>query len=563
VERVEALKGPTAMIFGRGGGGGVINRVTKEAGFTPLREFTLEGGSFDDKRFAVDLDQPFGSKVAGRLNAVYENSDSFRDFVGLDRSGINPTLTIAPSSNTRFTLGYEHALDHRVADRGISSYHGLPLDVDVSTYFGNPDDSHVRSNVNLGSLTFDHHARKLDIHDRAFFGGYDRGYQNFVPGAVSADGTGVALSAYNNATARLNFFNQTDFTFHFVTGRARHTLVAGAEVGRQLTDNFRNTGYFNNAVTSITIPLSDTVIHTPVTFRQSATDADNHLITNIASGYFQDQVEVTRYLQFIGGLRIERFDLQYHNNRNSQDLGRTDNLLSPRLGVVVKPVTQVSLYASYSVSHLPSSGDQFSSLTTITQQLKPEDFTNYEVGAKWDVVPRLSLTAALYRLNRTNTRSTDPNDPTRIVQTGSQRTNGFEMGVDGNITRKWKVMGGYAWQDAFVTSATASAKTGARVAMVPHHTFSFWNQYQVIRRLGAGLGILNRTDMFAAIDNSVVLPGYTRADAALYFSLTERMRLQANVENLTNVKYYLNADSNTNISPGSTRAVSVGLVAKF
>jgi catecholate siderophore receptor len=99
--------------------------------------------------------------------------------------------------------------------------------------------------------------------------------------------------------------------------------------------------------------------------------------------------------------------------------------------------------------------------------------------------------------------------------------------------------------------------------MVPHHTFSFWNQYQVIRRLGAGLGILNRTDMFAAIDNSVVLPGYTRADAALYFSLTERMRLQANVENLTNVKYYLNADSNTNISPGSTRAVSVGLVAKF
>lgn len=563
VDRVEALKGPTAMIFGRGGGGGVINRVTKEAGFTPLHAFTVEGGSFGDKRFAVDLDQPFGSKVAGRLNAIYQNSDSFRDFVGLDRSGINPTLTITPTSDTRLTLGYEHSLDHRIADRGISSFQGLPLDIPVSTYFGNPDDSRVRSNVNLGTVTFDHHAGKFDIHDRAMFGNYDRGYQNYVPGAVNASGTQVAISAYNNATNRFNFFNQTDFTFHFTTGAVRHTFVAGAEVGRQLTDNFRNTGFFNNTATSITVPLTNTVITTPVTFRQSATDADNHLRTNIASFYFQDQVEITRYLQFVGGLRVERFDLQYHNNRNGSDLSRTDSLLSPRVGVVVKPVTQLSLYANYSVSHLPSSGDQFSSLTTITQQVKPEDFTNYEVGAKWDVVPRLSLTAALYRLNRTNTRSTDPNDPTRIVQTGSQRTNGFEIGVDGNITRNWRVAGGYAWQDAFVTSATVSARTGANVAMVPHHSFSLWNQYQVIRRLGVGLGILNRTDMFAAIDNTVVLPGYTRADAAVFFSLTEQMRLQANVENITNTKYYLNADSNTNISPGSTRGVSVGLVAKF
>jgi len=562
-ERVEALKGPTAMMFGRGGGGGVINRVTKEAGFTPLHEFTLEGGSFGDGRVAVDLDQPFGSKVAGRLNAMFQNSDSFRDFVGLDRSGINPTLTIAPTSNTRLTLGYEHLLDHRVADRGISSYQGLPLDIPVSTYFGNPFDSSVRANVNLGTVNFDQHTSKFDIHDRALFGNYDRGYQNYVPGAVNTAGTQVALSAYNNATNRFNYFNQTDVTFHFNTRQVRHTFVVGADFGRQLTDNFRNTGYFNNTTTSITVPLTNTVISTPVTFRQSATDANNHLTTNTASFYFQDQVEVTHYLQFIGGLRVERFDLQYHNNRDGSDLNRVDNLLSPRVGVVVKPVSQVSLYVNYSVSHLPSSGDQFSSLTTVTQQVKPEDFTNYEVGAKWDVVPRLSLTAALYRLNRTNTRSTDPNDPTRIVQTGSQRTNGFEIGVDGNVTRNWRVAGGYAWQDAFVTSATTAARAGAQVAMVPHNSFSLWNQYQVVRRVGVGLGILNRTDMFAAIDNTVVLPGYTRADAAVFVSLTERMRLQANVENISNVKYYLNADSNTNISPGSTRGVSVGLVAKF
>src|SRR5207253_6073196 len=135
---------------------------------------------------------------------------------------------------------------------------------------------------------------------------------------------------------------------------------------------------------------------------------------------------------------------------------------------------------------------------------------------------------AVYRLDRTNTRSTDPNDPTRIVQTGSQRTNGVEIGANGSITRAWKIAGGYAHQDAFVTSATTAARAGAQVAQVPHNTFSLWNNYQVLPRLGVGLGVLNRTDMYAAIDNTVVLPGYTRADAAVFFSVTEKIRLQAN-----------------------------------
>ena len=472
-------------------------------------------------------------------------------------------LTIAPGPNTNITVGFEHFQDHRVADRGITSSQGLPVDVPITTYFGDPNDSRVRARVDLGSVSFDHLFGRVNLHNRTLFGGYDRGYQNYVPGAVTPDGSQASLSAYNNATKRLNVFNQTDVTFNFSTGHIGHTFLVGAEFGRQLTDNFRNTGYFNNTTTSILVPLTNPVINTPAVFRQSATDADNHVTTNVASGYFQDQIQLSRYVQLIAGLRFESFDLLYHNNRSGDNLGRTDNLLSPRLGVVVKPVPKLSLYANYSVSHLPSSGDQFSSLTTITQQVKPEDFTNYEAGAKWDLGPRLSFTAATYRLNRTNTRSVDPNDPTRIVQTGSQSTNGFEFGVDGNVTRKWKIAGGYAWQDAFITSATASARLGAQVAQVPHNTFSIWNHYQIIPRLGAGFGVLNRSDMFAAIDDTVVLPGNTRADAAVYFSLTERVRLQANVENLTNVKYYLNADSNTNISPGSSRAVRVGMVARF
>jgi catecholate siderophore receptor len=215
------------------------------------------------------------------------------------------------------------------------------------------------------------------------------------------------------------------------------------------------------------------------------------------------------------------------------------------------------------VSYLPSSGDQFSSLTVITQQVKPEKFDNYEVGAKWDIRGNLSLTSALYRLNRTNTRAVDPNDPRRILQTGSQRTNGYEIGLNGSVTRNWRIAGGYAYQDAFITSATTVARAGAQMAQVPHHTFSLWNHYQILPKLGAGLGIIHRSNMFAAIDNTVTLPGYTKLDGAIYYSLSERWRLQANLENVLNRKYYINADGNNNISPGCPLGVRLGLIVNF
>ncbi len=563
VERVEALKGPNAMIFGRGGGGGIINRVTKEATFSPLRQFTLQGGSFGNKRVTGDFGQPLGAKAAFRLNGLYENSGSHRSFVDRERYGLNPTLTLAPSAHTGLSFSYEYFHDGRTADRGIPSYLGKPVEIPISTFFGNPDDSRTRADVNLLSGTVEHQAGRIHIRNRTQYGNYDKFYQNYVPGAVTADRARVAISAYNNATERRNLFNQTDVTFAAATGRIRHNFLIGAELGRQLTDNFRNTGFFNNTATSITASLSNPVIGTPITFRQSATDADNHVKTNLAAVYVQDQVELSRYIQVIAGVRYDYFDLQFHNNRNDQDLRRIDKLVSPRLGLIFKPVTPLSLYANYSVAYLPSSGDQFSSLTTITQQVRPEKFANYEVGMKWDVRRYLSLTSALYRQDRNNTRSIDPNDPTRIVQTGGQRTNGFEVGIQGRVTRAWSVAGGYAYQDAFISRATAAAREGAQVAQVPRHSFSLWNNYRFHSRWAAGLGLVHRSDMFAAVDNTVVLPGYTRADAAIFFNVTEHWRLQANAENLFDTRYYINADGNNNISPGSSRGVRIGLTARF
>jgi catecholate siderophore receptor len=562
LDRIEAIKGPNATMFGRGGGGGVINRVTKEAGFMPLQELSMHAGTYSDRRAAGDVNRALSERVAVRMNGMYENDSSFRQGVTLERYGLNPTITVMPDAKTKLTFSYENLYDHRVSDRGISSIQGRPMDTDPSTVYGNPANAWVNARVNLASVTVDHQTGRLRVRNRTLVGQYDRGYQNYVPGAVNANASLLAVTAYNNATKRTNLFNQTDAIYPVATGPLTHTLVAGVELGTQLTDNFRNTGFFNNSATSVLVPVGSPLITTPVTFRQSATDADNHLRTNVAAAYAQDQIQMTKQVQFVAGLRFDSFSLNYHDNRSGLDLVRPDNLVSPRGAIVYKPIEPVSLYGSYTMSYLPSSGDQFSSLTTITQQVKPEQFTNYELGAKWDARERLSFTTAVYRLDRTNTRSTDPNDPTRIVQTGSQRTSGYEFGVSGNPSAAWQIAGGYAYQHAFITSATVSAALGAAVAQVPRHTYSLWNRYQVSRRIGAGVGVMYRSDMFAAIDNTVTLPSYVRADAAIFYTLTERVKLQANVENLFDARYFINADSNTNISPGSPRAVRVALVLR-
>ena len=563
VQRVEILKGPNAMIFGRGGGGGVINRVSKGPEASPLREFTIQGGSFSDRRFTADINQSVGRTMALRVNGLYEGAESFRQFVNRRRYGINPTIAISPGSNTHISVGYEHFYDSRTADRGIPSFGGVPADVPIETYFGDPNNSYARARVNLLTDTIEYRHGRLNIRNRTMVGDYDRAYQNYVPGAVNSTETFVALSAYNNSTKRRNVFNQTDLTFYVSTGRIKHMLLTGAEFGRQLTDNFRNTGFFNNVTTKIQAPLANPIIDTPITFRQSATDANNQLKTNLAATYVQDQVEISRQLQVVAGLRFDYFDLHFHNNRNGDNLRRVDRFASPRMGVVYKPAARLSAYATHSISYLPSSGDQFSSLTVVTQQVKPEEFRNYEVGIKWDVQRNLSLTAAAYRQDRTNSRATDPNDPTRILQTGKQRTSGFEAEVSGALTRAWTLAGGYAYQDARITSATTAAPAGAIVPLVPRRTFTLWNKYQLSSRLGLGLGIVHRSDVFAAIDNKVRLPGYTKVDAAAYFRLAEKWKLQAHFDNLLNANYYLNADGNNNISPGAPRSVKLSLIAAF
>jgi len=565
VERVEALKGSNAMAFGRGGGGGVINRVMKEAGQTPTGELTLQGGSFNNRRATIDVGRGLSSLFAARFNGVYENSDMFRDNVWLKRQGLNPTLSFAsPSEKTRIGLGYESFLDYREADRGIPSFANAPVRVDISEFFGNPAVNYARVRVNGGSASIAHTtSRGLNLTNQTRLTAYDKKYQNVVPGAVSASGTDVTLSAYNNAANRKNLFNQTDLTYAAHTGSVGHMLLLGGELGRQVTDNFRNTGFFNGTATTLVVPVTQGTITTPVEFRQSATDADNHVATTTRSIYAQDQVDLDEHLQMIAGVRYENFGIRFHNNRSDANLKRDDAMVSPRVGLLFKPIEAASIYTNYSVSYLPSSGDQFSSLTDVTEALKPEKFENLEAGAKWDVAGRVALTAAVYRLDRDNTRAPSPTDPTITVQTGSQRSTGYELGVSGAVTPAWGVAAGFTRQKAVITSTTSNATPGTTAPLVPATTFSIWNKYQVASHFSLGLGVTHQTDMYAAISNTVKLPAFTRVDGGIYYSLPGGVDTQLNLENLFNEKYYPLANGNSNITPGAPRSVRVLVTTHF
>lgn len=567
VERVEALRGSNAMVFGRGGGGGVINRVTKQAQWTPTRELALEGGSWGHRRLSLDLGQGLGDALAGRVNGVYERSESFRDGLWIERRGVNPTAALLAGAGTVVRVGYEYFDDERTVDRGIPSYQGRPSPAGISTFFGDPDVNRSRTTVHTAAATIEHDAgRGVRLRNATRYAWYDKYYQNVYPGAVTADGAQVALSAYGNAHRRGNLFNQTDLVVDASTGALRHTLLVGSELGRQQTANLHRTGYFGGDSTqrSVLVPFEDPRLDVPVGFTTLATDADNHVTADVAALYAQDQVALSARWQAIVGVRWDRFALRFDDHRTGATLGRTDRVVSPRAGLLFQPVKALSLYGQYGVSFLPSAGDQFSSLSASTETLEPERFTNHEVGAKWDVRPELALTAALYRLDRTNTKAPDPADPTRLVQTGAQRSTGFELELSGRVTSAWQLAGGWAVQRAAVTSRTSAAAAGASVPLVPHHTLSLWNRWQIAPAWALGLGATHRADMYAAVDNTVTLPGYTRVDGALYFTpFSRRLRAQLNVENLLGARFYETSHGNNNILPGAPRTVRVTLATEL
>ncbi|MFN9848161.1 MAG: TonB-dependent receptor [Alphaproteobacteria bacterium] len=577
VERVEVLKGPNAMIFGRGGGGGVINRVTKTADGSDERKLSAELGSWNHNRFTLDMSQPLDDGVSGRVVGLFQRSESFRDFVNLERWGINPSVSWRNADGLTISMAYEHFEDDRTTDRGVPSFNGRPSPAPRSAFFGDPERSYSTTNIDVVNLAMEYElSANLTLRNRTVYGDYAKTYDNIFPAGAAVAGPNGApatypLQAYRNISPRDNLFNQTDVVWKTTWGGMSNTILAGLEFGRQRTENLRLTGRFGAANGPTTLagnPFTDPVRRgLPIVFSNAGADASNRVKVTVAAAYVQNQVELTSQWQLLAGLRYDRFEVEVQDRRATvvgrRDFSRRDGLWSPRLGLVYKPVTPISIYGSYSVSYLPASGDQFSSLTTITEGLKPETFENLEVGAKWEINPNLLVTGALYQLDRDNTTSPDPARPGQVVLTGAQRSRGLEVSVAGRLSSRWEVAGGYALQDAEIRRATAAAPAGRDVALVPKQTFSLWNRYDVTPVVSVGLGLIHQGARFASISNAVTLPAFTRADIAVFLKINERVRGQINVENLFDSRYVATSHGDNNILFGTPRSVRASMDVSF
>ena len=562
VDRMEVLKGPNAMIFGRGGGGGIINRVLKRPSLTAHSEFSGSTDNWGDVRLTSDVDAPLGSAAGVRLNAMVEDGGNFRDHVGLHRYGINPTFALV-SGNTRIDLSYEHFHDRRTADRGVPANGDEPLKGFDRTFFGDPKVSFERANIDLASVAIEHDfSRDLTLRNRTMLGDYRKFYQNVYGNGFNAAAGVVSLAGYNNLNNRTNLFSQTDLVWNNRFAGIDQTLLVGFEVG---TQHSRNRHLTATLLGGATTPISDPTVDADAIFAPAASDANNRVNATIAAAYVQDQLRISQAFEIVAGLRFDSLRIAVDDLRavGGGRFTRRDQLWSPRIGLIAKPMRDLSIYASYSRSYLPQSGDQFSSLTTVTNDLKPERFDNYEVGAKWEILDGLLATAAVYQLDRNNTRATDPLDPTHTVLTGAQRSRGLEIGLERSITSRWLISGGYSLQDAVITSTTSVAPAGRKVPLVPHDSFSLWNRYDVTRTVGVGLGVIARSKSYASISNAVKLPGYARVDAALFYKLPHGLTARINAENLLGAHYFPTASNDNNIAPGAPRSVKAALNFNF
>jgi catecholate siderophore receptor len=274
--------------------------------------------------------------------------------------------------------------------------------------------------------------------------------------------------------------------------------------------------------------------------------------------YFQDQISLNEQYQIIAGIRYDQFKTKFNDNvtiANSANVN--DQFLSPRVGLVYKPIEPVSIYTNYSLSYLPRTGEQLTSLTSSIKSFDPEKISNIEVGLKYDLLQSFSISSAIYRLQRSNMTITDPSNSSNTIIVDGQVTKGFELGVAGKLFDAYSMYGGYTYQDAEITKTQGTGSTqitsGTSLGHVPKHTFSLWNKYEFDETWSAALGIVSRSDMYAATpttSTAVKLSGYARLDAAIFANINKQTKLQLNIENILDKTYYQSAHNNNNIMYG-------------
>ena len=564
LEQVEILRGPNALLFGRGGTGGIINRVTKKAVLDEqFGSFDMGADSFGAFDFAVDYNVSTGEKSALRINFHSDTLENHRDYYDGDRYGFNPTLRLEISPATTLDLSYEHADHERFIDRGVPTLNGEPVEAFEEIVFGDTDTNlqTLRADIYRANLSHDFSdTRKGNLVVQ--YSDFQKLYKNYYASGYSGGDTFTA-DGYLDPTERNNLIISGNIVNEFQTGSAKHTLLVGAEIIDTENENYRYNTFFittedDNEVFNIARPINFGVNAAGVrTYNDFTADLKSSTQSDIevTSIYIQDQIDVTDNFKVLLGGRLDNFDITVRDIKKGTSESREDEEFSPRAGLIYKPQENISLYVSYAESFLPRSGEQFKKLDANAARLDPDVYESTEVGVKWDIRPGLSFTASYFDSEQTvATRDSDTGENSEII---GLQVDGIELELKGQVTEKLSLAIGYSDLDG------ETAK-GGEPREIPEYTASLWATYEVNDRFGIGLGITSQGESNIKNDKpGLILPDYTRVDFAAYYDLADDLSIQLNVENVTDELYFPHSHSTHQASVGEPLNARISLRKTF
>ncbi|MFC3200812.1 TonB-dependent receptor [Alteromonas oceani] len=573
VEQVEILRGPNALLFGRGGTGGILNRVSKKAKLDEtFTGYKATLNTFGGYGVEIDTNTDMTSTSALRINAMYESLDNHRDFFDGERIGFNPTARFELSEDSILDVSYEYINHERFIDRGIpTGADGRPVESLKNVVFGDPENNYHELEAHVFRVNLSHQFNdytKANVN--VFYGDYDKVYSNFYASGYDADTNIVELDGYIDETARDNLIVSGNLISEFSTGGIGHMVIAGTEFIRTNSDQFRLNPVFdstgNDRETFFTQrPLAFSgfsginAAGEQVTTAFTALNDDTRVTLDVASFFVQDEIELSEHLDLVLGARFDRFDIEVFNAKAVETRSRTDEQVSPRAGLIYKPQENISLYASYSESFLPRSGEQYTDINGSDNQLDPDTYSNQEIGIKWDFAQGLSFTAAVFENEQSSPQVADDNPETLDVINSD--ISGYELQLTGYVNDDWRITANYSHLEGEIVDR--SGPTGRTPRELPENTFSVWSTYQVNDVFGVGLGATYQDESFINNGNSAVLPSYTRWDASAYYDISKDLRVQLNIENLTDELYFPNAHATHQATVAAPLNAMLTVVGRF
>ncbi|WP_338334316.1 TonB-dependent siderophore receptor [Xanthomonas euvesicatoria] len=567
-QSIEVIKGPASALYGRGEPGGAVNIVTKKPLFQPQHSVDVSAGRFDSYRAAIDSTGPLSENVAYRLNVMHKDQHSFRDTVDSDSTLLAPSLLWMPTPDTTVSYELEAVRLHTPFDRGVTAIGGDANRLPASRFLGEPRDGDIDLH-STGHQLFVVHGldQTWSVQGGATY--RDSGMRGFStePWTLQADQRSLRRERRYRDYQGRDIAARAEVLGSLQAGRVTHNVLFGID-GNRFDDS-----RFQQRARSAATPYSIDVLAPRYGLAQpgrlsTITDTDER--QQVWGVYAQDQIDLGARWKALLGLRYDHYRQDLDNHLRGTTQRASDGVASPRAGMTFHVDDALSLYASAAAGFRPNSG-----VGANGQSFAPEKSRSLETGLKY-VQPGdgLEATVAAFRIDKKNVLSLDPADTSFSLPVGQMRSQGVELDLLGRLSTHLAASLGLAYTDSQVTRSSAAAAStglaeGRRFPNVPRLSGNaFLNYEQPLtgkRSAALGVGVLHTGERLGSVDSNTdfVLPAYTVWRAVGHYDLSQRLRLYAKVENLTDRRYAAFSYSEQWVYPGAPRSWTVGAQLRF